>query len=67
MTTSRTLIENPVINSPVAELQRPYRFPAVNNHGEFDRWAFLEIEDLWDAQQDIRTAIEEKKNRKENG
>ena len=25
--------------------------PAVNNHGEFGRWAFLEIEDPWDARE----------------
>lgn len=27
--------------------------PAVNNHGTFGRWAFLEITDPWNAKQDI--------------
>ena len=31
--------------------------PAVNNHGGFGRWAFLEIEDLWDAENTIRTRL----------
>jgi type III restriction enzyme len=28
--------------------------PAVNNHGGFGRWAFLEVDDPWDAQNLIR-------------
>ena len=28
--------------------------PAVNNHGGFGRWAFLEVADPWDAQHLIR-------------
>ncbi len=28
--------------------------PAVNNHGGFGRWAFLEITDPWNAQNTIR-------------
>ena len=28
--------------------------PAVNNHGEFGKWAFLEIPDPWNIQNDIR-------------
>lgn len=31
--------------------------PAVNNHGGFGRWAFIEIADPWDAQRLIRAAI----------
>jgi len=31
--------------------------PAVNNHGGYGRWAFLEIDDPWDAQSSIREAI----------
>jgi type III restriction enzyme len=31
--------------------------PAVNNHGGYGRWAFLEIADPWDAQNAIRGAI----------
>jgi type III restriction enzyme len=32
--------------------------PAVNNHGGFGRWAFLEISDPWDAKNAIRSAIQ---------
>jgi type III restriction enzyme len=32
--------------------------PAINNHGGFGRWAFLEIADPWDAQHLIRSFIE---------
>ncbi len=28
--------------------------PAINNHGGFGRWAFLEITDPWDAQNTVR-------------
>jgi len=31
--------------------------PAINNHGGFGRWAFLEISDPWDAQNTIRAFI----------
>jgi type III restriction enzyme len=31
--------------------------PAVNNHGAFGRWAFIEIDDPWDAQNSIREAL----------
>jgi type III restriction enzyme len=31
--------------------------PAVNNHGGFGRWAFLEIADPWDAQNTIRSFV----------
>jgi type III restriction enzyme len=31
--------------------------PAVNNHGGFGCWAFVEITDPWDAQDAIRTAV----------
>ena len=31
--------------------------PAVNNHGGFGRWAFLEITDPWDAQSTIRAML----------
>jgi type III restriction enzyme len=33
--------------------------PAVNNHGGLGRWAFVEIEDPWDALRAIRKAIGE--------
>jgi len=31
--------------------------PAVNNHGSFGRWAFLEISDPWDAKNTVRAFI----------
>jgi type III restriction enzyme len=31
--------------------------PALNNHGGFGRWAFLEVQDPWDAKSLIRTAL----------
>jgi type III restriction enzyme len=31
--------------------------PAINHHGGFGRWAFLEIIDPWDAQKTIRSSI----------
>ncbi len=31
--------------------------PAVNNHGAFGRWSFIEIADPWDAQSAIRATI----------
>ena len=31
--------------------------PAVNNHGGFGRWAFVEVTDPWDAQRTIQAAI----------
>jgi type III restriction enzyme len=31
--------------------------PAVNNHGGFGRWGFLEIQDPWDAVNLIRTSV----------
>ncbi len=34
--------------------------PAVNNHGGFGRWAFLEILDPWDAKNTIRLVLRNK-------
>jgi type III restriction enzyme len=34
--------------------------PAVNNHGGFGRWRFLEITDPWDAKNIIRAWLEER-------
>ncbi|MEW5765554.1 MAG: BPTD_3080 family restriction endonuclease [Acidobacteriota bacterium] len=31
--------------------------PAINNHGGFGRWAFIEIKDPWDAKNAIRTFL----------
>ena len=33
--------------------------PAVNNHGGFGRWAFLEITDPWDGENAIRAFVQE--------
>ncbi len=35
--------------------------PAINNHGGFGRWAFLEISDPWDAQNTIRGFLQVEK------
>jgi len=32
--------------------------PAVNNHGELGKWAFIEISDPWDAKNTIRAYLE---------
>jgi type III restriction enzyme len=34
--------------------------PAINNHGSFGRWAFLEIADPWDAKNMIKAFIEKR-------
>jgi type III restriction enzyme len=31
--------------------------PAINNHGGFGRWAFIEISDPWDAKNTIRALL----------
>jgi len=33
--------------------------PAINNHGGFGRWAFIEIADPWNAKNEIRTALKD--------
>lgn len=33
--------------------------PAVNNHGGFGRWAFIEVRDPWNAVHEIRAALRE--------
>ncbi|MBI4321659.1 MAG: hypothetical protein HY675_24455 [Chloroflexi bacterium] len=40
-----------------ASTTRALWIPAVNNHGGFGRWAFLEIEDPWYAKNSIRRAL----------
>jgi type III restriction enzyme len=42
------------------EAARNLWIPAVNNHGGFGRWAFLEIVDPWDARNTIRTFLKGK-------
>ena len=39
------------------ETARSLWVPAVNNHGGFGRWAFLEISDPWDAKNTIRAHL----------
>jgi type III restriction enzyme len=34
--------------------------PAINNHGGFGRWAFVEITDPWDAKNTIRAMLRDK-------
>jgi type III restriction enzyme len=36
---------------------RDFWVPAVNAHGGFGRWAFVEVSDPWDAQRTIRAVI----------
>jgi len=37
--------------------------PAVNNHGGFGRWQFIEIDDPWNAKNTIRAALREGMNK----
>jgi type III restriction enzyme len=39
------------------ETARTLWVPAVNNHGGFGRWLFLEISDPWDAKETIRARV----------
>jgi type III restriction enzyme len=39
------------------ETARTLWVPAVNNHGGFGRWAFLEVTDPWDAQNTMRAFL----------
>lgn len=41
--------------------------PAVNNHGSFGKWAFLEITDPWNTQTDIRRFLQVCDNIKKQG
>ena len=34
--------------------------PAINNHGGFGRWAFIEIDDPWDAKNAIRASLQKR-------
>jgi type III restriction enzyme len=36
--------------------------PAVNNHGGFGRWDFIEVADPWDAQNLIRAAVTQRRD-----
>jgi type III restriction enzyme len=39
------------------ETARTLWVPAINNDGRFGRWAFLEIKDPWNAQNEIRSLL----------
>lgn len=41
--------------------------PAVNNHGGYGRWAFIEIADPWDAQNTIRGFLAANASPQQNG
>lgn len=43
------------------ETARNLWIPAINNHGGFGRWAFLEIVDPWDAKGTIRKHLKGEK------
>jgi len=47
--------ENKVIKVNTA---RQLWVPAVNNHGGFGRWAFVEVQDPWQAKTFLRTELE---------
>jgi type III restriction enzyme len=36
--------------------------PAVNNHGGFGRWAFIEIPDPWNAEAELRSFLVNRKD-----
>ena len=38
--------------------------PAINNHGGFGRWAFIEVADPWDAQHLIRAEVQQMRREK---
>lgn len=40
---------------------KDFWIPAVNNYGQFGRWAFVEINDPWNAKNTIRKAVKEGK------
>jgi len=43
--------------APKVTTARTLWVPAINNHGGFGRWAFIEVADPWDAQNIIRKGI----------
>ena len=40
-----------------AETARTLWIPAINNAGDYGRWAFVEISDPWDLQKTVRAAL----------
>jgi type III restriction enzyme len=52
------LIENPILNKEAkVETARRLWVLAINNDGRFGRWAFLETQDPWNAQTEIRKVL----------
>ena len=54
---------NPTIFDPRHRSAKPTTaqtlwVPAINNHSEFGRWAFVEIVDPWDAKNVIQSFLE---------
>lgn len=45
-----------------ASTARDFWIPAINNHGGFGRWQFIEISDPWDAKNTIRSFIKSRSN-----
>ena len=41
-----------------AETARDFWVPAVNNHGEFGRWAYINVTDPWEAESHINALIQ---------
>ncbi len=37
--------------------------PAVNNHGDFGRWGYIEVADPWDAENLIRSELSQPSSR----
>lgn len=46
---------------------RNFWIPAINNHGDFGRWAFLEISDPWDAKNIIRAELQRLEKGEQHG
>ena len=49
--------KNPVPITSKTATANNLRVPAVNNHGGFGKWAFLEVTDPWDRKNHIRGFI----------
>jgi type III restriction enzyme len=41
-----------------ADTMRSLWVPAVNNHGQLGRWAFLEVTDIYEATKQIRAYLD---------
>ena len=67
----QVVIENPILNSPFevtgekkkdkeakVATAKDLWIPAVNSHGGFGRWEFLEITDPWNVKNTIREFLQ---------